>query len=168
MAYPSLYRAKVAQTNGTSATVYVPQVFGETPVVVRDSIGALPSTPGMGWVFFQAGNPEFPVWVGVQPGGGGGDGADEVWIGSDDPLNPTIELWYDSDAASIGTGTSYVHNQSTPAALWTITHNLEFFPAGVTVIDSAGANVEGDVTHINAQQLTILFSGAFTGKAYLS
>ena len=102
--YPGLYRAKVAKTNGVSATVFVPQVFGEEPIIVRDSIGDLPSAPDMGWVFFQAGNAEFPVWMGkfasATDGGGGGEGVNEVWVGPDDPIpaNPTIELWYDQDA----------------------------------------------------------------------
>jgi hypothetical protein len=170
MAYPSLYRAKVAQTNGTSATVYVPQVFGETPVVVRDSIGALPSAPGMGWVFFQAGNPEFPVWVGVQSGGGGTGGDDEMFIGPEDP-GPTYELWYDTDASAQTTPTvttvSYVHVQGAASSLWTITHGLGWYP-NATVIDSAGSTVEGDITQLNTNTMTIAFNGSFTGKAYLS
>jgi hypothetical protein len=173
MAYPSVYRAKVAQTNGVSAMIYVPQVFGETAIVVRDSIGALPTAPGMGWVFFQAGNPEFPVWMGVQSGGTGGDGGDdEVWVG---PLAPplTYELWVDTDAVTPppepggGGIPNYVHHQTVPAATWTISHNLGWYP-NVTVFDSAGATVEGDITQVNTNQMTILFSGAFTGVAYLS
>jgi hypothetical protein len=43
-------------------------------------------------------------WVPVSAGGGssGGTGTDEVWVGPDDPIvaAPTIELWYDSDAAA--------------------------------------------------------------------
>jgi len=35
-------------------------------------------------------------------GGGGGGGTDEVWVGAADPItgNPTIELWFDSDAVA--------------------------------------------------------------------
>jgi hypothetical protein len=68
---------------------------------------------------------------------------------------------------SVGT-IAYVHDQATVSALWTITHNLGYFPAGIFVIDSSGSTVEGDVTQISVAQLTIGFSGGFTGKAYLS
>ena len=172
MPYPGLYRAKVAKTNGVSATIYVPQVFGEQPIIVRDSIGALPDAAVMGWVFFQAGNAEFPVWVGAQTstgGGGGGGGVDEVWIGPDIPADPDLELWYDTDATGSGMAAvvSYVHNQTTPATVWTINHNLGWYP-NVFARDSAGTNVEGDVTQVSTNTMTIAFSGAFSGVAYLS
>ncbi len=108
------------------------------------------------------------------PPGANGTGADEVWIGTDDPIftSPAIELWYDTDAVAPPVGgdggpTAYVHNQGTVAASWIVVHNLGFFP-NVTVIDSSGAMVEGDVAHIDDTTLTIQFSGAFTGVAYLS
>ena len=62
---------------------------------------------------------------------------------------------------------SYVHVQSTVSATWMVEHDLGWFP-NVTVIDSAGSTVEGDVAHIDTTMLTISFSGAFTGHAYLS
>lgn len=36
------------------------------------------------------------------PPGSDGTGADEVWIGPDEPTNPALELWYDTDAPSVG------------------------------------------------------------------
>jgi hypothetical protein len=85
--------------------VYVPAVFGNQSVEVSESIGSLPTQAEMGWVFFQAGNPEFPVWVGrLASAGGGGGGDNEVWIGPDDP-DGGIELWYDTDDTSIPPGT---------------------------------------------------------------
>ena len=59
--YPSIYRAKATQATDTTLTAYIPQVFGDAPVVIHDFLG--PPAPGMGWVFFQAGNPEHPVWT---------------------------------------------------------------------------------------------------------
>jgi hypothetical protein len=61
VAYPSIYRAKAIQFDGTTLIAYVPQVFGDVTIEITDIIGAV--EPGMGWVFFQAGNPEFPVWM---------------------------------------------------------------------------------------------------------
>jgi hypothetical protein len=170
--FPALYRAKAVDTTGRKVTAFVPAVFGEESVTIVDSVGALPADPGMGWVFFQAGNPEFPVWVGAQQGegggGGGGTGADEVWIGPNAPTDPAMELWYDTDATGIGLAVlSYTHNQGTPASLWTIIHNLGWYP-NAWVRDSGGTNVEGDVTQVDTNTMTIAFSASFAGVAYHS
>jgi hypothetical protein len=61
VSYPSLYRAKAVQFDGTTLIAYVPQVFGDVTIEITDLIGEV--EPGMGWVMFQAGNPEFPVWM---------------------------------------------------------------------------------------------------------
>ena len=61
----------------------------------------------------------------------------------------------------------YVHTQATAAATWEITHNLNKYPS-VTVIDSAGSEVEGDIDYTSANVVTLTFSGAFSGKAYLN
>jgi hypothetical protein len=52
---------------------------------------------------------------------------------------------------------AYYHTQGTSSAVWVITHNLGWYP-NVTVQDSGGSIVEGEIT----------FTGAFSGKAYLS
>lgn len=62
---------------------------------------------------------------------------------------------------------SYVHNQLASSVTWTVNHNLNFYP-NVTVYDSAGSMVEGSVNHSTATSLTITFSSAISGKAYLS
>ena len=62
---------------------------------------------------------------------------------------------------------SFMFHQSTPAAVWTIVHPLSYYPA-VTIVNSAGEEVEGDLTFVNATTITVKFSGAFSGIAYLS
>jgi hypothetical protein len=62
---------------------------------------------------------------------------------------------------------SYTHLQNTPASIWTVVHNLNFFP-NATVFDSGESQVEGTTTHINETTLTISFSSAISGKAHLS
>ena len=57
--------------------------------------------------------------------------------------------------------------QSTSAAVWTITHNLGKRPS-ISVVDSAGTNVVGAVNHTSNNELTITFSSAFKGTAYLN
>lgn len=46
-----------------------------------------------------------------------------------------------------------------------VNHNLDKRPS-VTVINSAGDEVEGDITYNSANQLTIVFSGSFVGTVY--
>jgi hypothetical protein len=62
---------------------------------------------------------------------------------------------------------SYVHTQSVPSDTWTIDHNLNFYP-GITVVDSSGNVVEGSYTYQTQNTIIASFSGAFSGKAYLS
>lgn len=61
----------------------------------------------------------------------------------------------------------YTHVQQTAAAVWTITHNLGKRPS-ISVIDSAGSSVVGEIAHISTNELTITFSSAFKGTAYLN
>lgn len=62
---------------------------------------------------------------------------------------------------------AYTHTQGTSSATWVINHNLGYNP-NVTVQDSAQTTVEGNVSYTSVSSLTITFSGAFSGKAYLS
>ena len=64
-------------------------------------------------------------------------------------------------------GANYTHTQAVPSADWTITHNLARFPS-VTVIDSAGSTVVGDVEYLSNNQIAIHFTAAFGGSAYLN
>lgn len=63
--------------------------------------------------------------------------------------------------------TTYVHEQSLPLALWTIEHNLGRFPS-VTIVDSANDVVIGEIHYLSENAVELLFSGAFSGKAYLN
>jgi len=67
---------------------------------------------------------------------------------------------------------TYTHNQSAASATWIITHNLHRFPS-VTVVDSGGSVVKGEILYNSANQLTLTFyagggTSAFSGKAYLN
>jgi hypothetical protein len=61
----------------------------------------------------------------------------------------------------------YTHHQDSAATEWTINHTLLGQP-NVTVVDSAGTQVEGEVFYISETQVRVRFSAAFSGKAYLS
>jgi len=74
-------------------------------------------------------------------------------------------LTYKGDSA-----TTYIHSQDVAAATWTVQHNLNSYPS-VTVTDSANTPYSvgfGQVIYINANKLTISFSAAFAGKAFLN
>lgn len=61
--HAGLYRAKASKREGNTVVAFVPQVFGESPITIRDFVGDIPDTSQMGWVGFQGGNCEFPVWM---------------------------------------------------------------------------------------------------------
>jgi hypothetical protein len=62
---------------------------------------------------------------------------------------------------------SYEHEQASASDTWTIEHNLGFYPS-VTVFLSSGDVVEGSISHDDQDTLTITFSVAISGTAYLS
>lgn len=66
-----------------------------------------------------------------------------------------------------GAGGSYTHIQSIPNAIWLVNHTLSFYP-NVTVVDSAGTVVEGQIEYLSATQIRLTFNAAFAGNAYLS
>lgn len=66
-----------------------------------------------------------------------------------------------------GTDVAYVHNQIIAASVWNINHMLGKFPS-VTIVDSAGSVVLGDIDYADNNNVTLSFTGAFSGKAYLN
>ncbi len=78
---------------------------------------------------------------------------DTQWI--DPPTGPTGAL-------------AYRHVQATAAMTWSITHNLSFRP-NVAVVDSTGREIwPGDVNYPSDVAVTLTFSAAVGGEAYLS
>lgn len=61
----------------------------------------------------------------------------------------------------------YVHNQSVSSTTWTFSHDLGGRPS-VTVVDSAGTVVYGEVSYTSDSEIVINFSAPFSGKAYLT
>lgn len=62
---------------------------------------------------------------------------------------------------------NYIHKQTEASNEWVIVHNLNKYPA-VSIIDSAGDEVEGNVHYDSINQITITFIGAFKGTATLN
>lgn len=61
----------------------------------------------------------------------------------------------------------YIHDQIQSSSVWIVNHTLDKFPS-VTVVDTGGSTVVGDVEYVTKSQLTILFNHEFSGKAYLN
>ena len=91
-----------------------------------------------------------------------------VAVGIEGPQGPQGSTGATGPAGPQGTsGGSYEHSQLAPEATWTIAHNLGYRP-NVMVEDSAGTEIIGDITHVSVNQMTITFSSATAGTAYLS
>ena len=91
------------------------------------------------------------------------DGRNQICIDPEAPTVIAIQL--------LGTETIFVrrhvHTQASPATSWSITHALKGKPQ-VTIVDTADTCVVGDVTYNSDTQITVSFSAAFAGNAYLT
>ncbi len=102
------------------------------------------------------------------PGNAGADGlsAYEIWLQEGNSGSEGDFL--SSLVGPTGpAGSSYTHTQSLPTNVWIITHNLGFYP-NVSVFDSAGSQVLGEIDHLTNNALTITYAAGFSGVAYLS
>ena len=70
-------------------------------------------------------------------------------------------------AGPVGSDLTYRHVQGVAATVWNVTHNLSKFPS-VTVVDTAGSEVEGKVEHLSNTQARLTFSAAFSGEAFFN
>ena len=64
-------------------------------------------------------------------------------------------------------GYEYTFTQSAAAATWIITHDLGRYPS-VTTVDSAGSIINGAITYTSDNIITVVFTSATSGKAYLN
>jgi hypothetical protein len=62
---------------------------------------------------------------------------------------------------------SFTWEQQTNEIVWTIQHNLGYRP-NVSIIDYGRNNIEADISHVDVNELTITFTSATSGYAYLS
>ena len=60
---------------------------------------------------------------------------------------------------------NFVHTQDPASDSWEVAHKLNKRPA-VTVVDSAGSLVFGDVIYVDDNNLLIKFNGSFKGSCY--
>jgi hypothetical protein len=60
---------------------------------------------------------------------------------------------------------TYTHTQGTLAATWNVVHNLGKYPS-VSVVDSGGSVVIPNVVYVDANNVTVTFGAATSGKVY--
>lgn len=107
---------------------------------------------------------ETPVVVEVAEAGE--DGYVSVEISNTGPQGAVGPQGAPGPQGPAGAG-SFVYTQALPDSVWTIVHPLGGFP-NVTVIDSAGTVVEGEIAYPDSTTLVLTFAAAFSGTAYLS
>jgi hypothetical protein len=104
------------------------------------ALGVLRVRVGGAWVDIPAIGPQGPTGPQGPPGPAGGDPG----------------------------AVSYRHVQATPATVWSITHGLAFRP-NVSAVDSTGREIwPGTVDYPSDTTVTLTFSAAVAGDAYLS
>lgn len=86
-----------------------------------------------------------------------------------DPSLPAVgkQLVGTANGGSAWQDRTYRHVQGVAATVWTITHNLACRPS-VTVVDSTGTLVIGQVEYLDDNNVRLTFSAAFGGEAYLN
>jgi len=83
--------------------------------------------------------------------------------------NFDVDKFYDFAVFTLSSAgaPTYIFSQNTPATTWEITHNLGKFPS-ITVIDTGNTVVNGEYNYTSNIKVTLNFSAAFAGKAYLN
>lgn len=90
------------------------------------------------------------------------DTPNTVIVNQDAPNQVVVRL-----GSAAGNTRRHVHTQASPSTTWVITHSLGGKPS-VTVVDSADTMVIGEVTYNSNSQVTVEFTAAFSGYAYLT
>lgn len=88
------------------------------------------------------------------------ENAGKVVVVDDEGYLTTSTLEFEGDK-------SYIYVQNVVSSVWNIQHNLDKYPS-VTVVDTAGTVVVGDIKYKNSSTLSIRFGAPFSGKAYLN
>ena len=82
-------------------------------------------------------------------------------------LVTTAPTWVQVAPSTAGNDANYEHSQVLAATTWVIVHNLGKRPS-VSVMDTSGDEVHGDVSYDTVNQVTLSFSAPFSGTAILN
>jgi len=69
------------------------------------------------------------------------------------------------DSILVNSGARYVHIQSIPSTVWTVTHNLGFTPQVSVIIDDTDQTDGVFIFHSNDNEFTVTTGIPTTGKA---
>ncbi len=89
---------------------------------------------------------------------------DSTAVSLSTPAPPSVSV----SSFAVGSGDAhYTHTQSSATDQWVVTHNMNKFPS-VTIVDDGNNILITEVLYNSANQLTVLFNAAESGKAYLN
>lgn len=72
-----------------------------------------------------------------------------------------------SQTLGINEDKHFTFTQNTASDVWEVEHKLNKYPS-VTIVDSADNVVVGDIVYLDENNVRLVFSSAFSGKAYLN
>lgn len=93
------------------------------------------------------------------------DTANRVIVNQDAPNQVAVRIGVPLSTSVITR--RFVFSQDSPSAAWAIEHPLGGRPS-ITVVDSSGTVVIGEVTYISDTQIMVEFTAPFSGFAYLT
>ena len=123
---------------------------GGAPVIIDPSDYTVPYTPGKNITFGVAGDQKVI------------NATMNLLEGAGIDISPTNENGGVSIAA-----VNFIFTQQTASLEWIIDHALNKYPS-VSIVDSAGSVVIGDIKYISLSRVVVTFTFEFSGKAYLN
>jgi lysophospholipase L1-like esterase len=144
--------------NANVVSCQVPQVFAEETVTCLDVTGGLPEAGSIGWVAFESGFPDRPVWLAA--------GGDAIHVGPEAP-GGSVELWYDTNA----TGSAGGGESSDTTGLWF--YNRRWYALGTSLTEqnfytAPLADISGMIlNNVGASSGTLTSGGASGGNGYI-
>lgn len=72
-----------------------------------------------------------------------------------------------SQTLGINEDKHFAFTQNIASDVWEVEHKLNKYPS-VTIVDSADNVVVGDIVYLDENNVRLVFSSAFSGKAYLN
>jgi hypothetical protein len=88
-----------------------------------------------------------------------------VWGNITGTLSSQSDLW--SYLSSLTIQNNFVFDKQVAASVWVVVHNMGKYPS-VSIVDTANDQVDAEVKYNSINQLTITFTAAVAGKAYLN
>lgn len=82
-------------------------------------------------------------------------------------LHIAIETLSPNCVVSGGVSTTFTFTQTVPATVWNIPHGLGKYPS-VMIVDTSDNVFMGEIQYIDNNNITLTFTSAIDGKAYLN